>query len=133
VADELAAPEYLRLRVRLLIYALQWTSPYEELAEVADLLADRPLVVASAVEQLSIRLTNSKAYWTPADLFDPAVRLAMGGRAADGLFALTLTAAATRHAGWSPAWRTLLTDLRNHPADDVRHAALDVVTAAEGW
>ena len=132
VADELIAPEYLRLRIRLLVYALQWKAPYEELLAVADLLADRPLVVASAVSQLSTRLTNAQAHWTPADLLPTATRLADTGRPVDGLFALTLTAGATGRAGWSPEWRALLTNLRTHPADDVRHAALDLVTASEG-
>ncbi|MEU4393181.1 hypothetical protein [Kribbella sp. NPDC023855] len=132
VAGELTAPEYLGLRVRLLIYALQWKAPHEELTAVADLLADRPLAVSAAVGQLSTRLSNAQAQWTSADVLAPASQLAVTARAVDGLFALTLTAAATTRTGWSPAWRELLADLRNHPSPDVVHAALDLVTAPEG-
>lgn len=131
VADELTAPEYLALRLRLLIHALQWNAPLEELTAVADLLADRPLAAASAISQVSLRMTNAQAQWTPADLLEPATRLAATGRPIDGLFALTLTAVATGRAGWSPTWRALLVGLRNHAAADVRHAALEVTTAPE--
>lgn len=131
VANELQAPEYLHFRVRLLIHALDWKTPLEELLAIADLLADRPLAVATAVNHLSNRLTNAQAHWTPPDLLTPATHLAASPRPAEALIALTLTAAATGRAGWAPAWRALLTELRNHPADDVRYAALDLVTASE--
>jgi hypothetical protein len=122
----------LSLRVRLLIYALQWKTPLAELTAVADLLADRPLAIASAVTQLNMRLPHAQAQWTDTDLLSPATHLTTTGRPVDGLFALTLTAAATGRTGWSPAWRALLVALRNHPSADVRHAALDLMTASEG-
>jgi hypothetical protein len=131
IADELTAPEYLPLRVRLLIYALQWKAPLTDLTAVADLLTDRPLAIASAVSQLSLRLTNTQAQWTDVDLLAPAAHLAATRRPVDGLFALALASVATGRTGWSPSWRALLVDLRNHPSIDVRHAALDVVTASE--
>ncbi|WBQ03067.1 hypothetical protein [Kribbella sp. CA-293567] len=132
IADELTAPEYLPLRVGLLIYAFQWKTPLAELTAVADLLADRPLAIASAVTQLSTRLTNAQAQWTDTDLLSSATHLTTTGRPVDALLALTLTAAATGRTGWSPTWRALLVALRNHPSADVRHAALDLVTAVEG-
>jgi len=132
VADELTAPEYLLLRVRLLIYALQWKAPTEGLATLTDLLADRPLTAPAAIHLLNTRLSHAQAQWEPADLLPPATTLTTTGRPIDALFALTLTSAATTRAGWSPSWRALLTTLRTHPSNDIHHAALDVVTASEG-
>ncbi|GAA1597768.1 hypothetical protein GCM10009789_59640 [Kribbella sancticallisti] len=132
VADELSAPEFLLLRLRLLTYALQWRQPLEELTALADLLDNRPLAVSFAVEQLSTRLSASEAHWSPENLLGPATQLASSGRPADALIALSLTEAASRRANWSSDWRTLLATVRTHPDADVRQAALDVVTASEG-
>ncbi|TCM43413.1 hypothetical protein [Kribbella sp. VKM Ac-2568] len=131
VADEVTAPEYVHCRLQLLVNALRWEVLYDELSALASLVADRPVATFDAVDQLSKRLSNSHAYWTPDDLVEPAARLAARSRTVDSLLALSLTAAAGRRAGWPLTWRTQLAELRNHPAADVRHAALDLVTASE--
>jgi hypothetical protein len=129
-AAELVAPEYLQLRVSPLIWALDWTEPMAGLTAVADLIADRPLVIAASAEQLRHRL-RSPAHRSATKLLAPATELAATGRAVDGHFALALVAAAADHVGWSPEWRALLVNLRNHPVADVRYTALDLTTASE--
>ncbi|MEV6417656.1 hypothetical protein [Kribbella sp. NPDC051718] len=129
-AAELVAPEYLALRVQPMIWALDWTEPMTGLTEVADLMADRPLVIAAAAQQLRYRL-HSPSHRTATKTLAPATELARTGRAVDGHLALAMVAAASDNSAWSPAWRALLADLRNHPTPDVRYAALDLTTASE--
>jgi hypothetical protein len=130
-AAELMAPEYLALRVPPLIWAMETTAPIAELTAIADLIADRPTVIAASADQLHRRLLSAQGHLPAGVLLAPATQLAATGRAVDGHFALALTAASTDHAGWSPEWRALLVDLRNHPVADVRYAALDLRTALE--
>jgi hypothetical protein len=124
------APEYLSLRVQPMIWALDWTQPMVGLTEVADLIADRPLIIAASAQQLRLRL-HSPSHRTASKTLAPATELARTGRAVDGHFALAMVAAAADNSAWSPAWRALLVDLRNHPVADVRYAALDLTTASE--
>ncbi|WP_328321744.1 hypothetical protein OHA70_25220 [Kribbella sp. NBC_00382] len=129
-AAELVAPEYLALRVQPMIWALDWTEPLVGLTAVADLIADRPLVIAASAQQLRFRL-HSPSHRTATKTLAPASELARTGRAVDGHFALAMVSAAADNSAWSPEWRTLLADLRNHPDADVRYAALDLTTASE--
>lgn len=131
VADEVTAPEYVRSQLQLLVNSLQWDVVYDELAALASLVVDRPMAMIDVGALVSTRLNNSHAYWTPDDLVDAAARLAASARTVDGLLALSLTAAAGRRSNWPRRWRMQLTELRNHPAPDVRHLALDLVTASE--
>jgi hypothetical protein len=131
VADEVTAPEHVHCRLQLLVNAVRWDALYDELAALASLVVDRPVAMVDAVEQVSTRLSKSHAYWTPDDLAGPATRLAASSRTVDCLLALSLTAAAGRRAGWPLPWRTRLAEIRNHPSADVRHAALDLLTASE--
>ncbi|GAA3558900.1 hypothetical protein [Kribbella ginsengisoli] len=130
-AAELVAPEYLALRVPPLIWAMETTAPIADLTAIADLVADRPTVIAAAADQLHRRLGSAQGHLPPGALLAPATQLAATGRAVDGHFALALIAASTDYAGWSPEWRALLINLRTHPVADVRYAALDLRTALE--
>jgi hypothetical protein len=131
VADELTASEYLYFRLRLTIYGLRWHSLHHELMAVADLLSDRPIAAFGALELLRQRLDTSQAHWTPATIAETAARLATGPRLAEGLLAVLVTAAAGKRAGWPLQWRVQLRELRDHPEADVRHLAMELVTAPE--
>jgi hypothetical protein len=130
-AAELEAPEYLAIRVPPLIWSMETTAPIADLTAIADLIADRPTVIAASADQLHRRLGSAQGHLPARVLLAPATHLAATGRAVDGHFALALTAASTDHAGWSAEWRALLVELRKHPVADVRYAALDLRTAGE--
>jgi hypothetical protein len=86
------------------------------LAEVADLVAERPAVavlLAGTIEEPH----------PPADL--PATVGALGDRGdlAGGLFAVALVAAAGSVSSWREPWPDVLNRLRDHPHPDVADAA----------
>jgi hypothetical protein len=110
---------------------METTAPIAELTAIADLVADRPTVIATSADQLHRRLGSAQGRLPAGVLLPSATHLAGTGRAVDGHFSLALTRAATDHAGWSAEWRALLVGLRNHPIADVRYAALDLRTASE--
>lgn len=159
VAAELT--DFLHLRLRLLISALNWSALGADLDTLAELVAARPLAAITAADLLATRLTESSGNWTaeelaeptrhllaapeqashlipdsePADHLlagsEPADRVIDGAELARGLFAYALIAAAGPRSGWSATWRSYLTDLRTHAEPDVRQRALDLPTTTE--
>jgi hypothetical protein len=132
VAGELTDPPYLHLRLKLLIAALRWPAPSDDLTAIRQEVAGRPLAAVAAAELLSARLAADQAHWAPDDLVTLSIDLSARFGLADGLLAHSLIAAAGPRSGWSPAWRELLIALRNHSDDDVRQRALELTTATEG-
>lgn len=117
-----AEPEFVPQAAELLLAAAH-PDRADELGEVCDLVADRPLTAG----RLADRLAEADLAGTA-----PAVarRLADRRDLAGGLFAHALTAAG-RDRGWPEDWRALLADLRAYPQPDVRSTALGTATADE--
>jgi hypothetical protein len=132
MADVLQAEPGFAVEAARLSATLLWPGPAfaDDLARVADLLADTPSAISSVDGCLAV------AEWEPTDVA-PGVDALTGdgdtptGGAAAGLLAVALTRVAGQRAGWPDAWRERLRRLRRHPAPDVRHAALTVITAEE--
>ncbi|MFC6016813.1 hypothetical protein ACFP2T_11420 [Plantactinospora solaniradicis] len=97
-----------------------------DLAELADLLADRPALASRLAEGLGARVQAGGDRWPGSTLVGAAAQLAGRGDLAAGLFAVSLSRAGGRY-GWSQPWRVLLHGLRRHPVPDVRSAGFDVV------
>ncbi|MGY0230610.1 hypothetical protein [Longispora urticae] len=94
-----------------------------DLAELADLVRDRPVLAA--------RLTFDTATTAPpATLVDVATRLAARGDLAGGLFAVHLLVAGARTA-WTAEARGVLAALRARQEPDVRDVALAAATVGE--
>jgi hypothetical protein len=102
---------------------------HADLAEVCDLLADRPVTAAHLVTELSDRLTRDQRTHA-SHLLAVAGQLRDRGDLAGGLFATSVAACGARY-GWPTGWRALVAALRQHPVADVRAAALDLTMAEE--
>ncbi|MBF9129918.1 hypothetical protein I0C86_13235 [Plantactinospora sp. S1510] len=97
-----------------------------DLAEVVELVAERPALADRLAEGLAGRVRTGGDRWPGSTLLGAAGRLAGHGDLATGLFAVSLSRAGGRY-GWSQPWRDLLHELRRHPVPDVRSTAFDVV------
>lgn len=112
---------------RLLVHASDVTA--SDLAELCDLLADRPAGAAKVAAELRDRLVQDQRI-PEAALLSTAAQLRNRGDLAGGLFAAAIAQCGARY-GWSDEWRSLVTQLREHPVPDARTAALDLVMAQE--
>lgn len=97
----------------------------DNLDEVADRCADRPVLAVRTAERVGTRLRGLREWPDPAILASTVERLAGRGDLAGGLFAVALV----RHGagyGWKAPWRDLLIGLRGHPEPEVREEAYAV-------
>ncbi|MEU5697041.1 hypothetical protein [Actinosynnema sp. NPDC020468] len=129
VAADLAtalAESYRPWAVDLAAAAIPWDRPDAgtRLAALAA-LATTPTAARRAADAVTDHLTTVLRRLPE----ESVVALADGVPAPH--LALAVTAAAGRDSGWPDHWRTRLRALRAHPDEDVREAALDVVTAEE--
>lgn len=131
VADELTAPDFLHLRLGLLVTSLQFTELADELTTLHRTIVDNPIAALFAANLLHGRLSMTEASWNPAALVELASSLTRSSDLTSGLLAHALISAAAPRAGWPSEWRHLLIALRNHPAPAVRHAALDLTVTQE--
>ena len=131
IASELTGPDFLQLRLELLITALQTSRLAAELTELRQIVDNRPLAALTAAELVRNRLAATEPAWTPPTLLAIATPLTQATDLPSGLLAHALIAAAAPRAGWPPEWRHQLHALRNHPHPDIRQRALDLTTAAE--
>jgi hypothetical protein len=92
----------------------------ENLDEIADLCANRPILAFRAQQHIG-RAWHRTAL-EPDTLCALATQLGERGDFAGGLLAATLATYGGVH-GWSQPWRTLVTGLRHHPDIDVREQA----------
>ncbi|WP_139307351.1 hypothetical protein [Micromonospora pattaloongensis] len=108
-------PDYVAQAAKLLAVLLRPDVPEtDHLGELADLLADRPVLAAS----LGDRIRSPH----PGVVLTRAATLVHRADAAAGLLATAMVKAGAEHA-WTAPWRDLVTALRRHPAADVRDAA----------
>ena len=94
----------------------------DNLDEIADLCADRPVLAVRTAERVNTHLRELREWPDPSVLASTIVQLARRGDLADGMFAVALV----RHGasfGWNAPWRNLLAGLRQHPNADVREEA----------
>jgi hypothetical protein len=130
VADELSGPDFLELRLQLLVHTL--ADDLRGLAdEVRELVTDDPHAALTAADLVRARLAATEPSWTPEALLPAAESLAHSTDLASGLLTHAVLNTAAPRAGWSPEWRRILVALRNHPAPGVRRRALDLTTAQE--
>ncbi|MFV2009138.1 MULTISPECIES: hypothetical protein [unclassified Micromonospora] len=123
-------PQAARLLTHLVPLAAPTAPPVvAELAALADLVADRPVLAGRLAETLTDQVRRAEGSWDPAVLTAVVGTLAERGDLAAGLFAVALVRAGDRY-GWSPPWRSPLHRLRRHPVPDVRSAALDLAMAS---
>ncbi|WP_433796640.1 HEAT repeat domain-containing protein [Actinoplanes sp. CA-252034] len=92
----------------------------DALAEVADLVADRPVLAARLAEQIAGGRTVAARL---DDIPATARRLGERGDLPGGLFALALVAAAGQAKRWDEPWPDELRRLRAHPQPEVADAA----------
>ncbi|WJK38044.1 hypothetical protein O7608_16055 [Solwaraspora sp. WMMA2056] len=119
-------PQTARLLAHLVPLAAPTATPVvAELAALADLVADRPVLAGRLAETLTDQVRRAEGSWEPAVLTAVVGALADRGDLAGGLFAVALVRAGDRY-GWSTPWRSPLHRLRRHPEPDVRSAALDI-------
>ncbi|MGW0434554.1 hypothetical protein ACWDV4_18695 [Micromonospora sp. NPDC003197] len=97
----------------------------DNLDEIADLCAKRPVLAVRTAERVGGRLRELPELIDPAILHDSIVRLIGRGDVAGGLFAVALVRPGATF-GWSAPWRDLLLLLRSHPDLDVREEAYGV-------
>ncbi|MEV4706086.1 hypothetical protein [Actinoplanes sp. NPDC049316] len=94
----------------------------DDLDEVADLCAGRPVLAVRTAGRVGARLRGLRQWPDPAVLANTVARMAGRGDLAGGLFAVALV----RHGagfGWGTPWQDLLIGLRRHPDADVREEA----------
>ncbi|GGM28039.1 hypothetical protein ACFFX1_11615 [Dactylosporangium sucinum] len=89
-----------------------------EVDRLVRLVGDRPVLAVGIARDLTRRLERHEP------LLAVAERLAARPGTADGLFALAYAAQGKR-LGWPAAWRELVEQLREHPAEEVRDRALE--------
>jgi hypothetical protein len=123
-------PGYAATAVRLLIDL----GRLENLDEIADLCAGRPVLAVRAAAHLDDRMRDLSAFTGADVLADTVARLAGRGDLAGGLLALSL-AGLGDDVGWKAPWCDLLHELRRHPEAEVRDEALavDMAAPAYGW
>ncbi|MFF2542571.1 hypothetical protein ACFVUY_08400 [Kitasatospora sp. NPDC058063] len=123
----LTEPALLPEASRQLVEALDLDAPDlgERAAELAVLVADRPVLAVAAADALN-RQGNGRRE-APEHALAAARRLAADDGLAPGLFAVALTNTGAQ-LGWPAEWREVLHALRRHPRPDVRDAALAVFT-----
>ncbi|MFF0270426.1 hypothetical protein [Kribbella sp. NPDC004536] len=129
VAAELAAPDYLGLRLPMLLLAAPTAA--DAVPALHEAVADDLLAASAAAELLRARLQATDANWEPADLLPLTESLTQATDPAAALLAHALLTTAAPRAGWPVAWRRLLVALRNNPDPGVRRAALDLTNAPE--
>ncbi|HEY3556158.1 MAG TPA: hypothetical protein VGL05_01770 [Kribbella sp.] len=126
VAAELTGPDFLNLRLELLVLSDRTGSAPHDLLEA---VGDDPLAALTAAELVARRLAATSP--EPDSLMPVADGLVHSPDLASGLLAHAVLSSAAPRAGWSPEWRALLVALRNHPSTAVRRRALDLTTAPE--
>jgi hypothetical protein len=112
---------------RLLLHATDVTPA--DLAEICDLLADRPATAARVATELRDSLIHDQ-HVAEATLLSTATQLRDRGDLTSGLFATGMAWCGATY-GWPARWRTLVIQLRQHPAPDVRAAACAIAMAQE--
>jgi hypothetical protein len=102
------------------------TEAVEDMRAVARLVADRPMLAASAGRDAWGIRTGRPYHWNRDAMLTAARNV---GNAPH--LAVSILATGGRHYGWPEEWRDLLRELRRHADPDVRDAALRVMTSAE--
>ncbi|WP_255657527.1 hypothetical protein [Actinoplanes sp. L3-i22] len=97
----------------------------DNLMEIADQCAGRPVVAVHLAERVGARLNGVPALAEPAVLQELIERLIWRGDLAAGLFAGRLVRAGAGF-GWAGRWRDLVVALRSHPDPDVRDDAVTI-------
>ncbi|MFI1993703.1 hypothetical protein [Actinoplanes sp. NPDC020271] len=95
----------------------------DNLPEIADRCADRPVVAVHVAERVGHRARDDQALADPAYLHAVIDQLIRRGDLAAGLFAGRLLRAGSMY-GWAGRWHDLVLALRAHPDPDVRDDAL---------
>ncbi|KDN86119.1 hypothetical protein KCH_19360 [Kitasatospora cheerisanensis KCTC 2395] len=127
--------ELLTLRATLLARAADPAKPEfgDDLARLAEALADRPLLAARLARPLARTVAGTRPL--PPDAEAPAAAclrtLAAEGGPVTGLLAAALTARLGARSAWSGDWPAVLAALRAHPDPEVRAAAHETVTVLE--
>jgi hypothetical protein len=94
----------------------------DNLDEIADLCAGRPILAARTAERVGVRLRSLREWPDTDALTNSIIELAERGDLAGGLFAVSLVHHRASF-GWKTPWRELLIRLRQHPDLDVREEA----------
>ncbi|GIE78190.1 hypothetical protein Aph02nite_41400 [Actinoplanes philippinensis] len=118
-------PGFAPIAVRLLVDL----GRLDNLGEVADRCAGRPVLAVRAAEHLTQRMRDLSAFHDTGALARLAGRLAARGDLAGGLLALAL-AEFGHDVGWTAPWPDLVHELRRHPEAGVRDEAIDLDMAA---
>ncbi|WP_229830517.1 hypothetical protein [Actinoplanes ianthinogenes] len=116
-----ARPGYLTVALSALVSL----GHLDNLLEIADRCAGRPVIAARLAERVGARLREDRNPPSPAVLHDLIERLAWRGDLAGGLFAVQLVRFGAGYR-WAGRWRELLLALRSHPDPDVRDDAVTV-------
>ncbi|MBB4744956.1 hypothetical protein BJY16_008415 [Actinoplanes octamycinicus] len=116
-----ARPGYLTVALSALVSL----GHLDNLLEIADRCAGRPVIAARIAERVGARLREDRDPPSPAVLHDLIERLAWRGDLAAGLFAVQLVRFGAGYR-WAGRWRELLMALRSHPDPDVRDDAVTV-------
>lgn len=127
-------PQFVPAAAELLTALMRLDGPASaqlvaEAGEIADLVAERPVLAARLADRIADRVKRSAAV-EPQVLLAAARALAEQGDATSGFFSIALTHAGQAY-GWSQPWRDRLRTLREHPVPDVRDAAFDISMASE--
>lgn len=123
-------PAHLGTWARLQIAALDWQAPGPDLDELMGRLSVRPVQAVHAAAVLTDTMQATQAHWT-SDAFEPLVPRLAGHSCAGGLLAVAIVRQCGGRREWPAPWRERLRELRAHPDDDVREAALAVFTTGE--
>lgn len=114
-------PTFIREAVTTLVHV----GGLDNLDEVADLCAGRPVLAAHAADRVAECLRQLAERLDPTTVADTVDRLAGRGDVAGGLIAAVLVGHGERY-GWRTPWRDLVLRLRQHPEPDVRDRAYAV-------
>ncbi|GLW33075.1 hypothetical protein [Actinoplanes regularis] len=98
----------------------------DNLIEIADFCAGRPVTAVRTAERVGARLRDDRAFSDPVFLHNIIESLAWRGDLAGGLFATRLVRAGADY-GWAGRWHDLVLALRSHPDTDVREDAFSIV------
>jgi hypothetical protein len=94
----------------------------DNLDEIADLCASRPILAARTAERIGARLRSLREWPDTDALTNSIIELAERGDLSGGLFAVSLVHHGASF-GWKTPWRDLLIRLRQHSDLDVREEA----------